>query len=84
MLKGASISANISEVIAINCESTASSYANELAKLSKEAICIEYMYSFGCQGLSTLIIRTNDNEKAISAAEKYSINTLTQDELAKV
>lgn len=83
ILKNASISANISEVIAINCDSTASSYANELSKLSKEAICIEYMYSFGHKGRSTLIIRTNNNEQAINAAEKHSINTLTQAELAE-
>ncbi len=81
-LKGANVSANISEVIAIGCQSKAGSFASELGKLSKESICIEYMYSFSCQCSSTLIIRTNNNAMAIEAAKKNGINILTKQDLS--
>ncbi|MFI3266896.1 MAG: acetolactate synthase [Rikenellaceae bacterium] len=81
VLKQAHVSANISEVIAIRCDNNASAFSNELKKLSNESICIEYMYSFSCGGQSTLILRTNNNALAIETASKYSVNTLTQDQL---
>lgn len=80
-LKSANVSANISEVIAIGCDSKASSFASELGKLSKESICIEYMYSFSNNSSSTIIVRTNNNAQAIEVAEKNSIKILTQQEL---
>ncbi len=83
-LKESKISANISEVIAIGCDSVASAYAQELAKLAHESICIEYMYSFSCKGKAILIIRTSNNEQALVAAAKHNICTYTQAELDEV
>lgn len=81
-LKSANVSANISEVIAIGCESKAKAFAAELGCLSEESICIEYMYTFSCQNQSTLIIRANNNALAIEAAKKHGINVLTQQDLS--
>ena len=81
ILKNSSISANISEVIAIGCDSLASAYATELAKLAQESICIEYMYSFSCKGKAILIIKISNNEQALVAADKHNICTYTQAEL---
>ncbi|MFI3331509.1 MAG: acetolactate synthase [Rikenellaceae bacterium] len=84
VLKGAGLSANLSEVLALKCENSAASYAQELGKLSNEDIHIEYMYSFSNQDCSTLIVRTNNNAKAIEAAQKYGLATLTQCELNEI
>lgn len=84
VLKEANVSANISEVIAISCDTNASAFSTELKKLAEENICIEYMYSFSCGGKSTLILRTDNNALAIETASKHSVNTLTQEQLYKI
>lgn len=82
VLREANVSANISEVIAIECNSSAMSYANELAKLADGGIHIEYMYTFRCNCKSVIILRTSDNEKALETANNSGVCTLTQSELS--
>ncbi|MDD3108321.1 MAG: acetolactate synthase [Alistipes sp.] len=84
VLREAHVSANISEVIAVACGSQASDFAHNLSLLSKDAVSIEYMYSFACHHRAVLVLRTHDQELALKTIEKYGIEKLSNADLESV
>ena len=76
VLRGAGVSANISEVIAVHCGSEAGSFAHDLGKLAEEGVSIEYMYCFSHNGDAVLVLRPNDQQKALAAITKHALRLL--------
>lgn len=85
LLKENHVSANLSDVIAISCDSLAGTFANQLKYFSQENISIEYMYCFSVKDKAFLILRTNNNEKACEIAKKYNLhNNVSEEELIRL
>lgn len=84
LLKENNVSANLSDVVAISCDSLAGTFANQLKCFSKENLSIEYMYCFSIKEQAFLILRTNDNVKAGEIAKKYNLNNVTEKELIQL
>lgn len=83
-LKDANVSANISDVIALKCDSLAGTFAAELKKLAKESISIEYMYCFAVGHDAYFVIRTNNREAALEAIKKHNMCSVSEKELIEV
>lgn len=84
LLKENHVSANLSDVIAVSCDSLAGTFAEQLKCFSQENISIEYMYCFSVKDRAFLILRTNNNEKASEIAEKYKLHSVSEEELIQL
>lgn len=84
VLREAQKNCNRTEVIALSCDSTAGGFYEQLKSLSQEGVVIEYMYCFSIRENAFLILRVNDNAKAISAIEQHGLKVLTNDELVSL
>lgn len=83
-LKEANVSANISDMIALTCDSTAGAFAAELKYFAQESISIEYMYCFSKQTNAFLIIRTSNLPAALKTIEKYGLKNVSETELIQL
>ncbi len=81
LLRGADKNANISEVIALSCDSLAGSFYEELKKFHSEGVVVEYMYCFSTGQKAVMIIRVNDTPKALEVASSKGIITLSNSDL---
>ncbi len=75
---------NKSEVIALSCDSLASSFHDKLQKFSTEGVVIEYMYCFSIKDKAVLIMRVNDTDKAIEVANSKGITTLSNSDIVSM
>lgn len=80
-LAAANKNANISEVIALSCDSAAGAFYNKLRNFSQDGVIIEYMYCYSVSDRAFLIMRVNDNEKALAVAARNNIQTISNSEL---
>lgn len=62
-LKGAGISAQVSDVFAITLDNRPGRAADAIRLISDAGICISYLYSFMLSGKGILVFRTDDPEK---------------------
>ena len=71
LLKDNNISANISDVVAIQTDPTTEDFARTLTLLTKAGISIEYMYCFSVKEKAILILKTNKKHCSMKALVRY-------------
>lgn len=82
-LKSADCTVTLTEVIAIGIKDEPGGLAEATDVLQLNSISIEYMYAFisKTDNMAYVILRVNDNEKAIEILSKNNIKLLTSDEI---
>ena len=80
-LKDNNVSANLTNVLAITCGSSAGSYAETLNCFTQSGLSIEYMYCFSLKEKSVLILRTNDQEASYEVISRYGLENLCTNDL---
>ena len=81
LLKDNNISANLTDVLAITCGSSADSYAETLDCFTKSGLSIEYMYCFSLKEKSVLILRTNNRDASREVIRRNNLNCLCKNDL---
>ena len=84
LLKEHTFTVNITEVISVMVPYQAKHYAGVLRILSDLDISVEYTYAFSKAGKSIIILKCNDNEKAISALKENEMELLKAGDLYKI
>ena len=84
-LKDAHLTVSLTEVIAIGIEDKPGEFYKAMEALSQESIGIEYMYAFISrdQGRANVILRVDDNSKAIDVLLRGGFTLLTPDQIAQ-
>lgn len=82
-LKAANKHCNKTEVFALSCQGTTSSFYDNIKNFAADGVIIEYMYCFSANDKSFLIMRANDNEKAQEVIEKHNIKIFDNETLIK-
>lgn len=80
-LKQAGISANVSDVFAIELDNIPGRAADAVRLLSKAGISISYLYSFMLSGKGILIFRTDNPQKAEEVITEKGLQTLDDNSL---
>lgn len=82
-LKNADYSVTLTNVIAIGIEDTPGGLAKAMEVLYNNNISVEYMYAFLSKSENTayVIIRVENNEKAITAIQENNIRVLTSKDI---
>ncbi|MCP9612085.1 acetolactate synthase [Coprobacter tertius] len=80
-LREKKVSANMSEVIAISCDSRAGTFAKQLRYFSENGISIEYMYCFSIAEKAFLILKTDNVLKAKKVAIQFGLELISEKEL---
>ena len=80
-LKDNNVIANLADVLAIKCSSSAVSYAQTLNCFTQSGLSIEYMYCFSLKEKSVLILRTNDKEASIEVVCSNQLEYLCKNDL---
>ena len=80
-LKQAGISANVSDVFAIELDNIPGRAADAVRLLSKAGISISYLYSFMLYGKGILIIRTDNPQKTEEVITEKGLQTLDDNSL---
>jgi len=81
VLKDNNVSANLTEVLAITCGSSAGSYAETLNCFTQSGLSIEYMYCFSLKEKSVLILRTNNKEVSSDVVRRFNLEFLCKNDL---
>ena len=84
LLKEHNVGVNLSDVIAISCDSMAGTFARELKPFADAGIGIEYMYCFSVRREAYLILRTTDPEKALQVIRTEGLKGISQGELEQI
>ncbi|MDR3252540.1 MAG: acetolactate synthase, partial [Tannerella sp.] len=74
LLKDNNVSVNFTDVLAIQTESTADSFARTLAFFTQSGISIEYMYCFSLHDKAIVILRTNNREAAREVIRRKNLD----------
>ena len=80
-LKQAGISANVSDVFAIELDNIPGRAADAVRLLSKAGISISYLYSFMLSGKGILIFRTDNPQKTEEVITEKGLQTLNDHSL---
>ncbi len=81
ILRNADISANMTEVFAIEVNDTTSSISTVIRSITQLGISVEYIYCFINKGQSMLILRTNNESATREAIRRNNINLITENDL---
>lgn len=81
VLQQAGISAKVSDVFAITLDNEPGRAADAVMQISKEGICISYLYSFMLAGKGILVFRTDDSLKTGQVIQTQGMHTLNDEEL---
>lgn len=83
VLKDAGFTVSLTQVIAIGVNDEPGGLASAMKTLYENKISVEYMYAFISRTDKTafVILRVEDNEKAIEVLEKFHIKVLTSEDL---
>lgn len=84
ILKANNVSANMTDVLAIQAETCAGSFARTLACFTRSGLSIEYMYCFSLNGKSILILRTNNREAALDVIRRNNLEYIVESDLMKL
>lgn len=82
-LKAAGLTVSLTDVIAIEIEDKPGGFAKAARVMSDASIDIEYMYAFISQdsGRAWVILRVQDNEKALEALRTGGIEIISEDKI---
>ena len=82
-LRGKGLTVSLTEVIAVQIVDKPGGFADAIQVLTDAGIDVEYMYAFVCrrEGQACVIIRVEDNDRAIQAFQANGIGMLTQKEI---
>ena len=85
VLRDANYICSVTEVLAVEIKDEAGALASIIAVLGESGINVEYMYAIttGKKNMAYMIIRVNDNAKALDAFSKSGIHTVCHGELLK-
>ena len=85
-LKDAGLTVSLTNVIAIGIPDHPGGFASAMKCLADAGRGIEYMYAFISrdQGRACVILRVEDNEKAIAALKQGGVEILTSDRIYKM
>ncbi len=83
VLKDAGFTVSLTQVIAIGVNDEPGGLASAMKTLYENKISVEYMYAFISRTDKTafVILRVEDNEKAIEVLKKFHIKVLTSEDL---
>ena len=81
LLKEKQVSANLSEVIAIEIDPVISKFAGTIESFTKAGIDIEYMYCFSTNHKAMLVLRTKNLEPAFDVIRKNNLHYMKESEL---
>ena len=81
LLKEKKVSANLSEVIAIEIDPVIGKYAETIEHFTKAGIDIEYMYCFSINHKAMLVLRTKNLETAFDVIRKNNLHYMQESEL---
>ncbi len=86
VLKSAECTVTITEVLAVGLEDKPGGLAvvmDTLFENSENSISVEYMYAFfsKLEGQASVILRVNDNQKAVDVLSNANIKLLTSEEI---
>lgn len=84
LLKDNNISANISDVVAIQTDPTTEDFARTLTLLTKAGISIEYMYCFSVKEKAILILKTNNWDATRDVIRRENICCINEGELVNL
>ena len=84
MLKNNAFTCNVSDVVSVITSNGAKHYAKILKILSDMKISVEYTYAFSHGDNTMIILRCNDNLKAIDELKKHGIDLVTSGDLYKI
>lgn len=80
-LKKHSLTMIMSEVLAISLENVVGTAADTISLFTQEGLNIEYLYSFMWHHNGILIMRTNDQEKAMEIIKKHALVCVEENDL---
>lgn len=82
-LKAAGCTVSITEVIAIVIEDRPGTLSAALTALAADGVNVEYMYAFTSResGTANVILRVDNNEKALSVLAEKGIKTLSSEDI---
>ncbi|MCI9576084.1 MAG: ACT domain-containing protein [Clostridiales bacterium] len=82
-LKAAGLTVSLTDVIAIEIEDKPGGFAKAARVMSDASLDIEYMYAFISQdsGRAWVILRVQDNEKALEALRTGGIEIISEDKI---
>ncbi len=83
LLRDNDFSANLTEVIGLNCPNEAGALAKALQILSEEGIEIEYMYAFSMVSSANVIIKPSDAKRCVEVLQKHKLDLIAASELYK-
>lgn len=77
------MTASVTDVIAVSIEDTVGAFGKVISILKEENISIEYIYSFIGEKSSkaVIVIKTNDNDHAVSMLQEKGIRVLSASDL---
>ena len=75
------VSANMSDVFAIETESKAGSFVSIVDSFTQAGISIEYMYCFSSNEKGILVLRVNNKEAALEVIRRKNIVCISESEL---
>ena len=84
LLKENSYTVNVTEVISVVVPDEAKHYAGILKILSDLDISVEYTYAFSRAGKSIIILKCNDNDRAIRALKDNEMKLLRAGDLYEI
>lgn len=84
-LKAAGCTVSITEVIAIVVEDRPGTLSAALTALAADGVSVEYMYAFTSResGTANVILRVDNNEKALSVLAEKGIKTLSSEDICE-
>ncbi|MEG2633211.1 MAG: acetolactate synthase, partial [Oscillospiraceae bacterium] len=82
-LKDKGLTLSLTEVIAVQIDDKPGGFARAIRILTDAGIDVEYMYAFVCrrEGHACVIIRVEDNGRAIEVLKNSGVEMLTQQEI---
>lgn len=82
-LRGKGLTVSLTDVIAVQIVDKPGGFADAIQVLTQADIDVEYMYAFVCrrEGMACIILRVENNDKAIEVFQKNGIGMLTQKEI---
>ena len=83
-LKKAGMTVSLTSVIAIGIHDRPGEFAKAMAVMAAADVTIEYLYAFISrdQGKASVILRVDDNDKAIEALQRQGIQLLSSEAIA--
>ena len=83
-LRAANMTFSLTEVIGIGIQDKPGEFAKAMAVMAAADVTIEYLYAFISrdQGKASVILRVDDNDKAIEALQRQGIQLLSSEAIA--